>query len=60
VTTLVKGITPSEYDAAVARTPAMCPLWVMGDRRTGRELLADVPVDRNLCLARCLTAAPLV
>ncbi len=53
VTTLVKGISPSEYDAAVDRTPAMCPLWVMGDRRTGRELLADVSADRGICLARC-------
>ena len=52
VTTLVKGISAEEYDAAVARTPKLCPLFVMGDRRGGRELLNDTARDRAVCLAR--------
>lgn len=60
VTTLVKGISPDEYDAAAARTPALCPLRVMGDFRSGRELLADVARDRALPLSWCPPPPPLL
>jgi hypothetical protein len=29
----------------VIREPASCPLFATGDRRSGRQLLADAPAD---------------
>ena len=37
---MIEVVTPDEYDAAVRRDPFSCPLAALGDRRTGRELLA--------------------
>jgi hypothetical protein len=38
-------IGPDEYDAAVRDRPDLCPLAATGDRRSGRQLLADAAVD---------------
>ena len=48
---LVLSITPDEYDDAVRRTPALCPLFALGDRRSGRELLAAADYDAQRSLA---------
>ena len=42
---LIRTISPDEYDAAVATCPCSCPLHVMGDRRTGQQLLHDAAAD---------------
>ena len=42
---MLRVISPDEYDAAVIREPASCPLFATGDRRSGRQLLADAPAD---------------
>ncbi len=44
-------ISADEYDAAVALSPAFGPLAAAGDRRTGRELLADAAADAQLSVA---------
>jgi hypothetical protein len=41
----MRPIDPYEYDAATRLAPASCPLFAMGDRRSGRRLLADGPAD---------------
>ncbi len=33
-----------EYDAAVLRTPELCPLLLAGDRRSGRQALPLPPL----------------
>ena len=38
-------ISPDEYDAATAAHPECCPLFAIGDRRGGRQLLADFAAD---------------
>ncbi len=48
---MVRIITPDEYDDAVRRTPALCPLFATGDRRSGRELLAAADNDAQRSLA---------
>jgi hypothetical protein len=40
-----RRISPDEYDAATASRPACCSLFAMGDRRGGRQLLADFAAD---------------
>ena len=53
---MVREITPADYDAALLRTPADCPLLaVAGDARSGAKLLADAADDRRRTL-RNLTA----
>jgi hypothetical protein len=42
---LLREITADEYNAAVRATPHLCPLYAMGDRRTGRELLTQAGRD---------------
>jgi hypothetical protein len=42
---LTRTVTPDEYDAAARRAPETCPMYYMGDRRTGRQLLADFEAD---------------
>jgi hypothetical protein len=42
---ITRAITPDEYDAAVRINPAQCPLYALGDRRSGRELLAAATAD---------------
>ncbi len=41
----MQRIGPDEYDEAVRLHPETCPLWTLGDRRTGRQLLADATAD---------------
>ena len=58
-----RPISPQEYDEAVARWPHLCPLLIMGDRRSGQQLLDDAPVDTALTLsslARCLAGRRLL
>ncbi len=45
-------IDPAEYDAAVRRVPGECPLFVMGDLRSGRQLLEDFAADTRLTVSR--------
>ena len=42
---IIQAITPDEYDAAVRHSPYSGPLAALGDRRTGRQLLADGAAD---------------
>ena len=41
----VRPLTPEEYDEAVLEHPEECPLAMAGDRRSGRQLIADTPRD---------------
>ncbi len=54
---MTRVITPDEYDAAVRSDPALCPLYVLGDRRSGRELLAAAYTDAQRTVAR-MAATP--
>ncbi len=57
---LTRVVTPEDYDAAVRLRPETCPMFYMGDRRTGRQLLADADADAAVtvaALARLLAAA---
>jgi hypothetical protein len=54
---LTRVVTPEEYDEAVRRVPEMCPMYYMGDRRTGRQLLDDFDADAA-SPSPCATAAP--
>jgi hypothetical protein len=47
---VMRAVTPEEYDAAVLRDPAMSPLYALGDRRSGRELLAAADNDAQRTL----------
>ena len=42
---LLRAITADEYDDAVRWAPSSCPLFAMGDRRSGRELLEQADAD---------------
>ncbi len=56
---LTRVVTPEDYDAAVRLRPETCPMYYMGDRRTGRQLLADADSDTAVsvaALARYLAA----
>jgi hypothetical protein len=35
----MQAISPDDYDAALRRAPADCPLFALGDARPGRLLL---------------------
>jgi hypothetical protein len=52
-----RKISPDEYDAAIVVRPACCPLFAMGDRRGGRQLLADFAADDGWALED-LVASP--
>ena len=41
----MRPISPEDYDAAAAAFPDTCPLVLAGDRRPGRQLLAEAAVD---------------
>ncbi len=49
-------IDAAEYDAALRREPSSCVAAVFGDRRSGRELLADARSDARQTMAS-LTAS---
>ena len=36
----VRPVMPEEYDEAVRRCPDLCPLVLVGDRRTGSQVAA--------------------
>ena len=50
-------ITREEYDAAVLLDTLKCPLYALGDRRSGCELLAAAFNDAQLTL-QAMTATP--
>jgi hypothetical protein len=54
---MVRIITPEEYDAAVLREPNSCPLFAMGDRRSGSQLLADAYADAGQTVAQLASTA---
>ena len=54
---LTRVVTPEEYDAAVQRWPEMCPLYYMGDRRSGQQLLDDFDSDAGVSVAAALSPA---
>ena len=48
---LTRVLTPDDYDAAARLRPETCPMYYMGDRRTGRQLLADLDADAAVTVA---------
>ena len=36
---MFRGVSPAEYDLTTRNAPHLCPLFLMGDKRTGRELV---------------------
>jgi hypothetical protein len=49
---VIREVPPAEYDAAVLQAPEECPLIVMGDLRSGRQLLEDFAADMRLTMRR--------
>ena len=49
-------IGPDEYDDAVNRWPHCCPLVMLGDFRSGRQLLADAAADSAETLSSLSTS----
>ena len=45
IKTLLREISPDEYDDAIKHSPSCCPLVLIGDHRSGRQLLADAALD---------------
>jgi hypothetical protein len=54
---MIRVISPDEYDAAVCSEPACCPLFITGDRRSGRQLLADAAADVSHTVAALASTA---
>ena len=54
---LARAVTADEYDVAVQRWPEMCPLYYMGDRRTGQQLLDDFDSDAGVSVSVALSPA---
>jgi hypothetical protein len=52
---LTRIVTADDYDAAARLRPETCPLYYMGDRRSGRSLLADCPADASVTVAALAT-----
>jgi hypothetical protein len=48
---ITTAVGPEEYDAAVQRDPSVSTHAATGDHRTGRQLLADAPADRQRSIA---------
>jgi hypothetical protein len=48
---LTRVVTPEDYDAAARLQPETCPLYYMGDRRSGHQLLADAIADDAITVA---------
>ena len=42
---LLREVSPDEYDNAAKYSPSCCPLVLIGDYRSGRQLLADAALD---------------
>ena len=56
----MRPATPEEYDAAVRRCPDLCPLVLVGDRRTGAQVESPVtggsrPTASHRCSCRDCT-----
>jgi hypothetical protein len=49
-------ISPDDYDEAVRQDMFSCPHFITGDRRSGRQLIADAATDAHIQLAG-MTAA---
>ncbi len=49
-------IGPDEYDDAIRRWPHRCPLVLLGDFRSGRQLLADADADSAETLTSLATS----
>ena len=47
----MRVVTTEEYDIAALTTPSCCPLVVMGDCRSGQQLLDDAPMDMKARMA---------
>ena len=54
---LARAVSAEEYDVAVQRWPEMCPLYYMGDRRTGQQLLDDFDSDAGVSVSVALSPA---
>ncbi len=50
-------VTPQEYDEASLRHPNCCPLVMMGDRRSGQQLLDSAAEDLQQPM-ECLASSP--
>jgi hypothetical protein len=48
---LTRLISPADYDDATRRRPELCPLFYMGDRRSGQELLNGFDTDAAVSIA---------
>ncbi len=48
---LTRIVTPDDYDTAVRLRPETCPMYYMGDRRTGRQLLDEADADAAITVA---------
>ncbi len=48
---MIRTVTPDEYDAATRSNPELCPLYALGDHRSGRELLAAAASDAQHTVA---------
>jgi hypothetical protein len=48
---LTRIVTPDDYDMAVRLRPETCPMYYMGDRRTGRQLLDEADTDAAITVA---------
>ena len=42
---IFRAITPAEYDFATRNAPHLCPLFAMGDKRSGTELINQTRTD---------------
>ena len=50
----MRVVTAEEYDIAAFTTPSCCPLVVMGDCRSGQQLLDDAPMDTKARMAHLI------
>jgi hypothetical protein len=48
---LTRLVSPADYDDATRRRPELCPLFYMGDRRSGQELLDCFDTDAAVSIA---------
>ncbi len=51
VKNITQVVSPEQYDAAVRADPMVSTLAATGDRRPGRQLLADAAEDRQRTVA---------
>ena len=48
---MFKVVAPDEYDEALLRRPDLCPLSLLGDARSGRQLLGHAAADSAQSIA---------